>query len=169
MFNKLAKKKCFKATTNLESTQRNSCPYSVADGIANCYHPFEKQCDATQRKSIKLFMFLGYITLYWNSSQGKGLKDAKAGMPAVVPWVKNPTAWAQVTAEVRSFGFCGFFCLFLGPYLRHMEVPRLGVESELQLPAYSRATATWDLSHVCDLHHSSRQCQILNLLNEARD
>ena len=26
-----------------------------------------------------------------------------------------------------------------------------------------------DLSHVCDLHHSSRQCQILNLLSEARD
>ena len=31
-----------------------------------------------------------------------------------------------------------------------MEVPRLGVESELQL----LATATWDLSHICDLHHS---------------
>ena len=35
-----------------------------------------------------------------------------------------------------------------------MEVPRLGVESELQLPAYTIATATPDLSHVFDLHHS---------------
>ena len=48
-----------------------------------------------------------------------------------------------------------------------MEVPRLGVESELQLPAY--ATATPDLSHVCDLHYSSWQRQILNPLSEARD
>ena len=48
-----------------------------------------------------------------------------------------------------------------------MEVPRLGVELELQLLAYTRATATPDLSHICDLHHSS--CQILNPLSEARD
>ena len=32
-----------------------------------------------------------------------------------------------------------------------MEVPRLGVESELQPPAYATATATPDLSHVFDL------------------
>ena len=31
--------------------------------------------------------------------------------------------------------FFFFFLVFLGPHLRHMEVPRLGVESELQLPA----------------------------------
>ena len=36
--------------------------------------------------------------------------------------------------------------LFLGPHLRHMEVPRLGVQSELQLPAYTTATATQDPS-----------------------
>ena len=50
-----------------------------------------------------------------------------------------------------------------------MKIPRLGVEFELQLPAYTIATATWDPSCVCDLHHSSRQCQILNLLSQARD
>jgi len=50
-----------------------------------------------------------------------------------------------------------------------MEVPRLGVKSELQLPAYITATATPDLSHVCDLHHSSGQHQILNPLSKARD
>ena len=36
-----------------------------------------------------------------------------------------------------------------------MEVPRLDVKSELQLLAYTTATATQELSHVCDLHHSS--------------
>ena len=50
-----------------------------------------------------------------------------------------------------------------------MEVPRLGVQSELQLPAYTTATETRDLSHVFNLHHSSRPFQILNPLSEARD
>ena len=50
-----------------------------------------------------------------------------------------------------------------------MEVPRPGVRWELQLPAYATATATRDPSHVCDLHHSSQQPQILNPLCEARD
>ena len=32
-----------------------------------------------------------------------------------------------------------------------MEVPRLGVESELPLPTYATVTATWDPNHVHDL------------------
>ena len=43
-----------------------------------------------------------------------------------------------------------------------MEVPRLGIELELQLPAYTTATAVQDPNRICDLHHSSRQRQILN-------
>ena len=35
--------------------------------------------------------------------------------------------------------------------------------------AYTTATTTQDLSHVCDLHHSLHQRQIFNLLSEARD
>ena len=46
----------------------------------------------------------------------------------------------------------------------HMEVPGLGVELQLPLLAYTTATATPDLSHICNLHHSSRRCQILNPL-----
>ena len=69
---------------------------------------------------------------------------------------------------VPSVIFIYLFC-FLGLHQRHMEVPRLGVKSELQLPAYTTATAILDPSHVCDLYHSSRQHQILNLLSEARD
>ena len=56
------------------------------------------------------------------------------------------------------------FC-FLGLYPSYMEVPRLGVQWELQLPA----TATQDPSHVCDLQHSSQQHWIINPLSEARD
>jgi len=50
-----------------------------------------------------------------------------------------------------------------------MEVLRLGVQSELHLPAYAMATEMWGLSHVCDLHCNSGQHQILNPLSEARD
>ena len=46
-----------------------------------------------------------------------------------------------------------------------MEVPGPGLEPELQLPA----TATLDLRHVCDLHHSLGKFWILNPLSEARD
>ena len=58
------------------------------------------------------------------------------------------------------------FFFFLGPHLRRMEVPRLRVKLEPQLPAY--ATAMPDLSHICNLHCSSWQCQILNQVSEAR-
>ena len=68
-----------------------------------------------------------------------------------------------------SFFFLFFFLVFLGPHPWHIEVPRLGVQSELQLPAYTIATAMPDLRHVCDLHHSSWQHQISNPLSEARD
>ena len=61
-----------------------------------------------------------------------------------------------------------FFLLFLGLHPWHMEVSRLGIKSELQLLAYATATATHDLSCVCDLHHSSLQCCISNLLSETR-
>ena len=50
-----------------------------------------------------------------------------------------------------------------------MEVPRLGVELELQLLAYATATAMPGLSRVCNLHHGSWQHQIFNQLSEVRD
>ena len=61
--------------------------------------------------------------------------------------------------------FSYLFVWFLGPHPQHIDVPRLGVQSE----AYITATAMWDWSCVCDLHHSSGQCQILNPMSKARD
>ena len=69
---------------------------------------------------------------------------------------------------IFNFNF-NFFWVFLGLYQQHMEVPRLGVKSELQLLTYATATATQDLSHIYDPHHSSWQRQILNPLTEAKD
>ena len=50
-----------------------------------------------------------------------------------------------------------------------MEVPRLGVELELQLPAYTTATATPNLSYICDLHAAWSNERTFNLLSKARD
>ena len=88
----------------------------------------------------------------------------------VTSGVLNPLSHNRNSA---SFSFIIFvlyfiylFC-FLGPNPRHVEVPRLGVESELQGLAYTAATQ--DPSHVCDLYHISWQCQILNPLSKGRD
>ena len=70
--------------------------------------------------------------------------------------------------KIKRMSFL-FFIFFLGPHLQHMEVPRLGVEWELQLLAYTTVTATPDLSRICELHCSSRQRWILNPLSEAKD
>ena len=56
--------------------------------------------------------------------------------------------------------FILFYLVFLGPHPKHMEVPRL---------AYSTATATPDTNHVFDLHQSSLQRQVLNLLSKSRE
>ena len=66
------------------------------------------------------------------------------------------------TNEFIYFSFC-----FLGLYPCHMEISRLGVESELQLPAYT--TTTQNPSCIFDLRHSLWQCWILKLLSEAKD
>ena len=53
-----------------------------------------------------------------------------------------------------------FFPFFLGPHLRHMEVPGLGVEFELQLLACATVSATNTAAH--------GNTQILNTLSKAR-
>ena len=78
---------------------------------------------------------------------------------------RKKRSWETVEILIGFFFF--FFFCSLGSYLWHMEVPRLGVKSELQVPAYTTATAMPDLSHVSDLHHSSWQC--FNTLSGAGD
>ena len=84
----------------------------------------------------------------------------------------NPLSGASLTNIFANL--CVVFTIIIiislsGLHPQPMEVHRLWVELELQLPAYTTATAIQDLSHVCSLHHSSWQCWILNPLSEARD
>ena len=81
-------------------------------------------------------------------------------------WVKRTKQ--RVWDLWDNFKYQTFF-FFLGPHLRHVEVPRLGVQLDLQLQATTTATAMPDLSCICNLCHSLRQHQILNTSSEARD
>ena len=74
-----------------------------------------------------------------------------------------------ILAGLGTISIYLFIFVFLGPHPQHMEIPRLGVESELQLPAYTTTPATRDLSLVYSLHHSSWQRWILNLRSKVRD
>ena len=78
-------------------------------------------------------------------------------------WTCQDIPSLQAKDKICSFFFFFFgLFVFLGLHPQYMDVPRLGVQSELQLAAYPTATATRDPSRVCDLHHSSRQHRILN-------
>ena len=66
------------------------------------------------------------------------------------------------------FVFVFVFCLFRAT-VRHMEVLKLGGKLELELRTYTIATAMPDPSCVCNPHHTTRQCRILNPLSKARD
>ena len=77
-------------------------------------------------------------------------------------WIRRP-----VYGVVSSFFLLLSF--FLWPHLQHMEVSRPGVESELQLWAYTTATAMLDLNHICSPHCGLQQCWILNPLSKVRD
>ena len=50
----------------------------------------------------------------------------------------------MIIVSYDFFFFCLYFFFFLGLQLWHMEVPRPGVKSELQLPACTAAAAVLD-------------------------
>ena len=103
-----------------------------------------------------------YLFYYWN-------------FVTLTTFTHFPTTLAPASSYKQSFLlllllFCLvylFFPLGLNPW--HTEVPRPGIKLELQLPAYTTATAMPYLSCLCDLHHSSWQRQIAKPLIEARD
>ena len=73
----------------------------------------------------------------------------------------------HICLYIYSLAYFFFFFCFLWAHPQHMDVPRLGVKLELELPATT--TAMPDPSDICNPHHSSGQRQILNPLSKARD
>ena len=94
---------------------------------------------------------------------GPKLSDTRAfvlGLPTNCPFRQGRTngIWCQKICMTQNAGrnSSSWRWLFFlpDPHLWHMEAPRLGIESEQQLPTYTTATATPDPSHVCNLQHS---------------
>ena len=79
---------------------------------------------------------------------------------------QNILVWRISCTITIPMGLILFVYFFLGPHLQHMEVPRLGVESELQLLAYTTAMATPVPSDICNLRHSLWPHRILKTLSE---
>ena len=77
----------------------------------------------------------------------------------------------KIVHKIKSLAITLFYfiLLFLWLHLQHMEVPRLGVRSELQLQAYATVTAIPDPSCIYNLQRSLWQRQVLNPLSEVRD
>ena len=108
-------------------------------------------------------MFTGYQnTEMCNEICCEGSPSPIPQKPSSHSSAKDNFYYSSLLAILQSCCFFFFFFFFsfcfLGPHPWHMVIPRLGVELELQLPAYTTAAATPDPSCVCDLHHSSRQC-----------
>ena len=103
-----------------------------------------------------------------------------------VPLINSCEEWDVHTLSVGDKGYIvqsfktkvGLLCflfLFLFFFLIFRPTPEAYGSSQTRRQiraaavAYATVIATWDLSRVYDLHHSSQQCQILDLLSKAKD
>ena len=107
----------------------------------------------TEEKGI-----LGSLALSRRQEAGRARETESNQLPST----------GQAVIRGRKEEIVIFFFLRSVP-TRHTEVPRLGIESELKLPATTTAIAMWDPSCAFDLHHSPQQHCIFNLPREARD
>ena len=67
---------------------------------------------------------------------------------ACISWTRKPSLLFLILILflkllLLCFIFITLSFVFLGPHPQHMEVPRLGIKSELQVPAYTTVIATW--------------------------
>ena len=128
----------------------------------------------------QIYLFIIYLFIYsfiWLHLQRAevpraGTETVPKQQPKLLQWqrqILNPLHHKRSTGKFIFIIQVGFFLGGRLLYLWHMEVPGLGVELELQLLAHTAATATPDLSHICDLPCSSQQHQLLNPLSGARN
>ena len=116
--------------------------------------------------SFELSVFkMGIFNSYFNGNLTKNRHRILRSIKTKLNKKNNNPPRKHAKLYFFFFFFFFFFLLFRAALKQHMEVPRLGVESELQLLAYT--TATQDPSRICDLHHSSWQPQILHPLSKA--
>ena len=87
----------------------------------------------------------------------------------------NSLLWQSISLPRLDSFFLSFllFCFILFLLFRATSAANGSSQArgqlDLQLPAYTTATATRDPSCVCNLDHSSQQCRILDPLSKTRN
>ena len=106
------------------------------------------------------FVYVSYLTALAGTSSAMPNRSVRADIR------RHSCLVLDLKGELFTdlFFFSPYLFVFWGLLPRHMETPRIGVQSELLLPATATATATPDPSRIFDLQH-----RILNPLRKARD
>ena len=118
-----------------------------------------------RRKGIKLSLYADHMTLYLENPNNATKKTAELiyelnKVSRYKTNIQKSVVFLYINNKIlerEHFCFYLFYLLtffsfvslpFLGLLLWQMEVPRLGIQLEPQPPAYARATASWEPSHV---------------------
>ena len=121
---------------DVSSVTDTSVPDSLSPGRLN------------HANGVTLFCFFVSFSLC-EAKGGGGKKTLRCGVKdGTQALLLPPPSCACAPSCTRCLSlFFFFFPVFSGPHLQHMEVARLGVQSELQVPAYTTDTTTLDPSH----------------------
>ena len=138
----------------------------------SCERKALSHCDSLKKNEMKMIIIEEHFVSFLRPKMLSGCVPMTCYLKAPCLFNTNSNYFKcfffqTILAFFPSKTFFFFYLCRAAP--KAYEVPRLGVESELQLPAYPTATATRDPSHVCHLHLSSWHHWILNPLSEARD
>ena len=149
--------------TRDSKTRPRHCPYSFCLPVVggDCL----LRCDFSPSSIPWLLLHSVFQYLSFSSASltqhSRCIKIFPVGRDEMQPYIKKfhqpSDGKVQRFAGVFPVFFFSFF-FFVGKHLQHMEVPGLGVESGWQLPAYTTAMTTPDLSHIYDLCCSLWQC-----------
>ena len=113
-----------------------------------------------------ILIFSTHVTIHWISESSE-----KQVVLICISWLFMRQLLVYLSGSAQNLNWLDYYffccCGLSRAAPAAYEVPRLEVQSELQLPAYLTAPAVWDLSHVCGTHQSSQQRRILNPLSKA--
>ena len=124
---------------------------NLKESSLNCTGHWRKRAGTQKKGSVNVSVgeTPGWVLVAcWCGSPSCQLVCALLGFLNHIPFpIPSSALWLCLTAFQSAPFFSSFF-LFLGLHLLHMEIPRLVVKLELQLLAYSTATAMPDpLTH----------------------
>ena len=107
-----------------------------------------------------------FIWLHQQTFPGQGLKPCHSSNPS---HSSDNARYLTTRQPGNSSRFCGGFfvvVIFVFAFFRAASTAHGSSQASSWI---GTAGASLFNSHICDLHHSSQQCQILNPLSEARD